>query len=135
VALAKAPDLESLYLAHSRYLASIVRDGLFLDEPDFTQPVRAILEVVFEFGRAQERLYLALLERNDKSRIDGQRRARNTAAGRWATVDGSEADVLRPISREYEAAVEVGAACPQPAPSLPPHRSARRCARAPTPSP
>lgn len=54
-AIERAPDLDALIAAHSAYLTSIAEEGLFLEHAPFTDPIRAITETVFEFGRTQVR--------------------------------------------------------------------------------
>lgn len=104
--IGRAADLRSICGAHSAYLAAIVEGGLFLDVEAFTEPVRAITEVAFQFAALQTRLHDGLLEADAQRRARREREARNTAAGRWASIGGGSRE-LRPISEAFEAEVEV----------------------------
>ncbi|KAG8461667.1 hypothetical protein KFE25_001285 [Diacronema lutheri] len=109
-AIGKAPDLSAVCAAHAAYLRAIVDDGLFLDSAEFTEPVRDITQVAFDFAHLQGRLYDALLHADAQRRAARERARANTDAGRWATTGSGDYrhgdKELRPISHAFEAEAE-----------------------------
>ena len=82
--LESASDLDALLHAHTSFLDAIVQKALLApgDEPIY-EALKAVFEAVLQFSKAQDTLYLQLLEQQAAARQHASAVEANLRAGQW----------------------------------------------------
>jgi len=82
--MASASDLDSLISAHNSFLEAVIQKALLGSEnAEVSKCLKALFETVLQFCKAQDVLYMHVLEQKAASRQQAAAAAANTSKGRW----------------------------------------------------
>ena len=92
--LSSASDLDGLLAAHGHFLSSIVQKLMLRPEDESTaHALKALFESVLKFAKAQDQLYMSLLEQKAAARQHADAAQASAKKGRWG-AQGAVSDTL-----------------------------------------